>query len=246
MDTQQPAVQARATRVLAALDRLRADLRLLTRTTGRIHRPTPAPGPAQIAAAGRRWAAERADTLEQMRRGITPIGASPAPGDLTIPSTLARADRDLGVLVRAVQYGLGDVPAPARPKLATRGFRPVVGPEAHITRLVKLVPRAVAHEDLADHLLSEIRRIHATVRWALGDAEEVRALPTRCYICGAKSLRAFPARGIIRCVNASCRCEEAGCGCADPDRPTRHWWPAADRDDLDQASADLDRWEQTA
>jgi hypothetical protein len=247
METQhQPTMQARADAALRALDALRADLRHLTTATGRIHRPTPAPSPDQIAAAGRRHLAERADTIEQMRRGITPIGSSPAPGDLTITSTLARVDRDLAVLVRAVQYGLGDTPAPIRPRLTTTGFRLATGPEAHITRLVRLVPRAAAYLEVIDHVLGETRRIHGSVRWALGDAEEVRTLPTRCYICGAKSLRAFPARGIIRCVNASCRCDTDGCGCSDTDRPTRHWWPASDRDALDQAADDLDRWEATA
>lgn len=96
--------QRRVDATRAALDRLAADHQLLVDATGHIRRPRGLPTPERMAAAGEAWAAERADTLQQLAQGLAPLGASPAPAgvDLVRIDTLAAVAAGLERLERDV------------------------------------------------------------------------------------------------------------------------------------------------
>ena len=171
------------------------------------------PSPEQVAAAGARHALERWEAMGQLRQGLKPIGASPAPGDLTVLDTLRSVEADLGDLLDAVC----DRVAPQVRRSATAPRR--------IGQLVNLLTKVGAEDDLLEHVLSETRRMHRQVKHALGDTEEVRRLTSRCPHCRSLSLRALMDRGIIVCGNAGCRCTDDTCGCHHETRPRRHEWP---------------------
>lgn len=197
------------------LSALRTDLATLTdlKGAGQIRRRTGwGPSPDQITATGQRHAAERADAFAQMRQGLKPIGASPAPADLTVLDTLRDVEHDLAELLGACLERVAPSITPAHTS------------PRRIGQLVTLLPKVGAVDDLLDHLLTETRRMHRRVKHALGDTEEVRQLTERCPHCNALSLRALMDRGVIVCGNASCQCDDDQCPCSDPDRPRRHTW----------------------
>lgn len=171
------------------------------------------PSPEQLAAAGQRWKQERAETFAQLRHGLKPIGASPALIDLTIPSVLKDVADDLGDLQDAILERVAPDIRPAR----TVPLR--------IGRIINLLGRIGADEPLLEHVTAEVRRMRARIKYARGDTEEVRQLRNRCPICGARSLRELPDRGLVVCSNAACRCDDPTCPCHD-DRPRRHQWSA--------------------
>ncbi|MCY9786851.1 hypothetical protein KIK06_23490 [Nocardiopsis sp. EMB25] len=201
----------------ATLTALRTDLAHLSdlRGAGRIRRWAGwGPSPEQIAQAGARHAAERAETFDQLRQGLAPIGASPAPADLIVLDTLRDVETDLADLLDAVC----DRVAPTIRRSATNPRR--------IAQIITLLTKVGADDDLLGHVLSETRRLHRRVRYALGDTEDVRQLRNRCPICGARSLRELPDRGVVVCANPGCWCDDPACGCHDEHRPRRHEWSA--------------------
>lgn len=93
-----------------------------------------------------------------------------------------------------------------------------------LRRIVDLLDRIELHEDLADHVHREALRLRRLAASAIGDAEVVRKLKFRCHICDANSMRAFPERELVVCVNSDCQCDEDECPCQ-WERPQRHRWP---------------------
>jgi hypothetical protein len=173
-----------------------------------------APSPDRIAAAGKAHLIERAETINQLARGLKPIGASPALIDLVVPSTLKDVTDELGDLQDAVleRHAPDIAPAATAPR--------------RIGRIINLLHKIGTDDVLLDHVLAETRRMLGRVRYALGESEEVRQLATRCPHCGARSLHELPARGVVVCGNAACRCSDPDCRCHDEDRPRRHEWSA--------------------
>lgn len=201
-----------------ALSTLRNDLAHLAdlQGTGPVRRRAGwGPRPEQIAATGRQHIAERADVFFQLRQGLAPIGASPAPADLVVLDTLRDVSLDLADLLDAVCD-----------RIAPRVRRSTTNPR-RIGQLITLLTKVGADDDLLDHVLTETRRMHRAVKHAIGDTEEIRRLTQRCPHCRALSLRALMDRGTIVCTNASCRCGDLLCPCHN-DRPRRHTWAITD------------------
>ena len=199
------------------LSDLRALLADMADTTHPVHRPTGwGPTIEQVADAGRLHAAERHDALTQLAHGIKPLGASPAPGDLTVIQTRRDIDLDVADLEDAVRERV----APQMPPAATTTGR--------IGTIIKLLPKVGAVDDLMTHVLSEAYRMRAKARWALGDSGEVRKLTARCPHCGAKSLRELPDRAMVTCSNTACRCTDPTCACQHDAAARHHQWHAAE------------------
>lgn len=175
------------------------------------------PSPEQLAAAGQRWKQERAETFAQLRQGLKPIGASPALIDLTIPSVLKDVADELGDLQDAILERVAPDIRPARTV------------PSRIGRIINLLGRIGADEPLLDHVTAETRRMRARIRYARGESEEVRQLRNRCPICGARSLRELPDRGLVVCASAACRCDDTNCSCHDETDYRRHQWSALER-----------------
>ncbi|WP_433699085.1 hypothetical protein [Nocardiopsis sp. CA-288880] len=206
----------RTNQAYAALSDLRALLADMADTTHPIHRPTGwGPTLEQVADAGRLHAAERHDALVQLARGLKPLGASPAPGDLTVMQTRRDIDTDIADLEEAV-----------RERVAPQ-MRPAATTNRRIGRIISLLPKIGAVDDLMTHVLAEACRLRARARWALGDSGEVRKLTARCPHCGAKSLRELTDRAVVTCSNIACRCMDPTCGCHDATAARHHQWHAS-------------------
>ena len=148
-----------------------------------------------------------------MRRlhGLDAPGHSSAPLRLHVSDTIRDVTDGVLELEEAVHARLG-LPRPARARVPER-----------LGRIARLLDEVAAHPVLARHVRDEVRRMARRCGRVLGDTEPVVRLPGRCPWCDSVSLRAFPARRAVLCVNPACRCSDGTCGCGD-DPAYRHLW----------------------
>ncbi|MBN3928904.1 hypothetical protein IQ279_04475 [Streptomyces verrucosisporus] len=159
---------------------------------------------------------------------LAPGGRSPAvPGPPPGPSGGARSTAPLRLhisdAIRDITDGVTeleeavhdrlDLPRPQRARAPRR-----------IGRLLSLLDRIGRDAVLAEHVLDEARRMSRRCSRALGGSEAMTAVDGRCPWCASVSLRAFPERRAVLCINPGCRCEDPGCGCR-TDPAHRHSWP---------------------
>lgn len=145
------------------------------------------------------------------RHGIGAIGASRAPLSVAVLDATAVITAGIKTIEATVCEWLG--------------LTPLAGATPHdrITRLVGLLGRIETLDELAVWVDAEAARLNRQARGVLGDSEPVHRLDARCPICDAVSLRAFPEREVVICVNDGCVCTDEACGCNAP-RPRRHRW----------------------
>ncbi|MDH2429333.1 hypothetical protein [Sphaerisporangium sp. TRM90804] len=155
--------------------------------------------------------AEREAKHVNMGQGLKSLGDGRAPLSLSVLDVLADIEAAVVDLEAAVVDRLGQT------RLAG------ASPAERITRLVGLLDRIAATEDLAEHVADEAHRMKRQARRALGDVEPVHRLAGRCPICDGMSLRAMPERELVVCVNVACRCNTDECPC-NATQPRRHRW----------------------
>lgn len=158
---------------------------------------------------------ERAYKEWNAKRGFSALGDARAPLDLAVLDAIAGIAGGVIAIETTVCEWLAITPLAG----AT--------PQERITRLIGLLSRIEALDELAAWVDTEAARLNRWARRAIGDSEPVHKIRARCPICDAMSLRAFPERETVVCVNDACRCDETGCGC-DPEPPRRsrrHRWP---------------------
>ncbi|MFZ3472284.1 hypothetical protein ACODT3_14950 [Streptomyces sp. 4.24] len=156
---------------------------------------------------------ERREALAvQQRHGLSAPGHSAAPLRLYVSDAIRDITDGVVELEEAVCARLGIL----RPR---RALVPV-----RLRRLAALLEEIAAHPDLARHVRDELRRMARRCARALGDTEQVVRVSGRCPWCDSVSLRAFPDRRAVLCVNPACRCTGEECGCHD-DPAYRHLWP---------------------
>lgn len=173
-----------------------------------VHRPA-APPPADLAG---RLREERAEALlMQQRHGLAVPGHSAAPLRLHISDTIRDITDGVTELEEAVRDRLG-LPRVRRAPVAER-----------LRRIAALLDGIAADPVLAAHVRDETRRMARRCARALGDTETVVRVSGRCPWCDSVSLRAFPDRDAVLCVNPACRCTDPLCGCHD-DPAYRHTW----------------------
>lgn len=93
-----------------------------------------------------------------------------------------------------------------------------------LARIAELLESAADDLVLLTHIRDEARRMARRCARELGEAEPVVRVPGRCPWCDSVSLRAFPARRAVLCVNPACRCDDEQCDCR-TDPAHRHCWP---------------------
>ncbi|MEU1177203.1 hypothetical protein ABZ464_06065 [Streptomyces sp. NPDC005820] len=165
-----------------------------------------APGPAE------RSREERADALLlQQRHGLVAPGYSAAPLRLHISDT-----------IRDLTDGVVELEEAVRDRLGLPRARRAPVPE-RLRRIAALLDAVAADPVLAAHVRDETRRMARRCARALGDTETVVRISGRCPWCDSVSLRAFPDRHAVLCVNPACRCADPDCGCHD-DPAYRHTW----------------------
>lgn len=167
------------------------------------------PSPARIERMNELAREERADRAANLAAGITALGPSPAPIRLEVVDAERVIVSGLIIVEGTVCEWLGLTPADA------------AAPVERINRLVGLLDRIAAFPDLARWVLAEVRRLNRVAGRAVGDVEEVRRIDGRCPVCASRSLRAYPEREVIACVNPGCQCADDACPC---DRGFRHMW----------------------
>ncbi|MFJ3774506.1 hypothetical protein ACIPX0_22680 [Streptomyces sp. NPDC090075] len=172
-------------------------------------RATPAPPPADLAD---RLREERAEALLlRQTQGLVAPGHSAAPLRLHISDT-----------IRDVTDGVVELEEAVRDRLGLPRVRRASVPE-RLRRIVGLLDGIAADPVLAAHVRDETRRMARRCARALGDTETVVRVSGRCPWCDSVSLRAFPDRAAVLCVNPACRCTAPDCGCHD-DPAYRHTW----------------------
>ncbi|MGW6202706.1 hypothetical protein ACWF9B_03535 [Streptomyces sp. NPDC055089] len=175
-----------------------------------------APGPAERAARAALSRTEREEALRNEQHGLAVPGYSAAPVRLHISDAL----RDIGDGVAELEEAL----------LGRLGFdrpRRAAVPE-RLSRITGLLTHTVSDPTLARHARDELRRMARRCARALGETETMVRLPGRCPWCDSVSLRAFPDREAVLCVNPGCRCGDGTCGCA-TDPAFRHLWEGGTR-----------------
>ncbi|MFF4748469.1 hypothetical protein ACWD5R_01135 [Streptomyces sp. NPDC002514] len=172
------------------------------------HRPA-APPPA---APADRLREERAEALLlQQRHGLVAPGHSAAPLRLHVSDT-----------IRDITDGVVELEEAVRDRLGLPRARRASVPE-RLRRIAALLGDVGADAVLAAHVRDETRRMARRCARALGDTETVVRVSGRCPWCDSVSLRAFPDRAAVLCVNPGCRCPVPDCGCHD-DPAYRHTW----------------------
>ncbi|WP_349253918.1 hypothetical protein [Streptomyces sp. BPTC-684] len=106
--------------------------------------------------------------------------------------------------VRDITDGVVELEEAVRERLCLRPAAPapVV---ARLRRVAGLLDRVRELPDLAEHVTEETRRMARRCARELGDPEQMIRLDGRCPACGSVSLRIFPERGAVLCVNPVCR-----------------------------------------
>ncbi|MFC7380878.1 hypothetical protein [Sphaerisporangium rhizosphaerae] len=164
---------------------------------------------------------------ENAARGIKVLGDGKAPLRLDVLDTQV----DLNASVQGLEESVCD----------RLGLTPLASARTteRVTRIISLISRIVMDTELADHALTEVARMGRLARRALGDAEPVYRLKGRCPICDCLSLRAFPEREIVACVNSACRCDDDDCQChGEPSRS--HRWFFGQWEDLSDYMTERD------
>lgn len=124
--------------------------------------------------------------------------------------------------IRDVTDGVVELEEAVRERLRLPRVRRAPVPE-RLRRIAALLDDIDGDAVLAEHVRDETRRMARRCARALGETETVVRVPGRCPWCDSVSLRAFPDRGAVLCVNPGCRCGEPECGCQD-DPAYRHAW----------------------
>ncbi|MEE1751727.1 hypothetical protein [Streptomyces sp. SP18CS02] len=161
--------------------------------------------------------------LVEQRHGLAVPGHSAAPLRLHVSDAIRDITDGVVELDEAVhdKLGLG------RPRHARVPQR--------LSRIAGLLDPALAHPALVEHVRDEARRMARRCSRALGDTESMVRVRGRCPWCDSVSLRAFPARRAVLCVNPACRCEDEECDCR-TDPAYRHVWREAQWDALASSS----------
>ncbi|WLQ41301.1 hypothetical protein P8A22_15665 [Streptomyces laculatispora] len=159
-----------------------------------------------------RTRAEREEALRaEQLHGLTPSGPTTAPLRLHVSDAIRDISDGVVELDEAVHDRLR-LPRPRRAQVAER-----------LLRVAALLGPAAGDPLLTAHIRDEARRMARRCTRALGAAEPVVRVRGRCPWCGSVSLRAFPARRSVLCVNPACRCTGRDCDCR-TDPAHRHAW----------------------
>ncbi|GAA2786063.1 hypothetical protein GCM10019017_33960 [Streptomyces showdoensis] len=168
--------------------------------------------------------AERREALLlEQRHGLSVPGHGAAPIRLHVSDAIRDITDGVVELEEAVCARLG-LPRPRRAGVVER-----------LRRVTGTLDTIAAHPVLARHVRDEIRRMARRCARTLGDAETVVRVSGRCPWCDSVSLRAFPDRRAVLCVNPACVCTDQACGCQD-DPAYRHLWPEDGWTELADAS----------
>ncbi|MFI6644297.1 hypothetical protein [Streptomyces sp. NPDC050504] len=106
--------------------------------------------------------------------------------------------------IRDVTDGVVELEEAVRERLGLREVATAPVP-VRLRRIAGVLDHIAAHPDLLAHVTDETRRMARRCARALGDPEQLVRVAGRCPLCDSVSLRAFPERATVMCVNPPCR-----------------------------------------
>ncbi|MFD9796140.1 hypothetical protein ACFWXK_34875 [Streptomyces sp. NPDC059070] len=150
------------------------------------------------------WLESLARRFPQLLAELAPAAGGPRERRGTGPSATAPIRLHISDAVRDITDGVVELEEAVRERLGLRppAPAPVV---ARLRRLAQLIAYVRALPDLAAHLTDETRRMARRCARELGDPEQMIRVGGRCPACASVSLRIFPERGAVLCVNPVCR-----------------------------------------
>ncbi|MFD9906365.1 hypothetical protein [Streptomyces sp. NPDC059063] len=125
------------------------------------------------------------------------------PGAPRVGGTSAPVRLYVSDAIRDITDGVVELEEAVRERLGLRRVAPAPVP-VRLRRIAGLLDRVADHPDLAAHVADEARRMTHRCARALGDPEQLVRVAGRCPACDSVSLRAFPERAVVRCVNPAC------------------------------------------
>ncbi|QIB44253.1 hypothetical protein [Streptomyces aureoverticillatus] len=137
------------------------------------------------------------------------------PGAARVGGTSAPVRLCVSDAIRDVTDGVVELEEAVRDRLGLRPVAPAPVP-VRLRRIAGLLDRVTEHADLTAHVTDEARRMVHRCSRVLGAPEQLVRVAGRCPACDSVSLRAFPERAVVMCVNPVCRhvlegaCEEEG------------------------------------
>ncbi|MVO83868.1 hypothetical protein GPA10_03575 [Streptomyces sp. p1417] len=142
------------------------------------------------------------ELLVELAPGPGPGGLRERPG-ATVRGTTAPVRLYVSDAIRDITDGVVELEAAIRDRLGLQRLAAAPVP-VRLRRIAGLLDRVREHPDLAAHTEEELRRMARRCARALGDPEQLVRIAGRCPACDSVSLRAFPERAVVRCVNPVC------------------------------------------
>ncbi|KUF17543.1 hypothetical protein [Streptomyces silvensis] len=142
------------------------------------------------------------ELLVELAPGPGPGGLRERPG-ATVGGTTAPVRLYVSDAIRDITDGVVELEAAIRDRLGLQRLAAAPVP-VRLRRIAGLLDRVREHPDLAAHTEEELRRMARRCARALGDPEQLVRIAGRCPACDSVSLRAFPERAVVRCVNPVC------------------------------------------
>lgn len=152
---------------------------------------------------------QKLDAQERADRTAEAPGYTRAPLNVTVLDTLISERFALVELEQEIRETLGFRTLPGRDAVEAAGW------------IGSALPALADHPDLLEHTRQEAARCATALRGAMNDTEPVHPIKAGCPVCDSMSLRAFPERELIACINPACRCEDDNCECQ---QGRRHRW----------------------
>lgn len=179
-----------------------------------------------------RWLGALRSRFPELLDELAPGGRSPAvpaatPGPVNRSRTTAPLRLHVSDAIRDITDGVVELEEAVHARLGLPRPRHARVPQ-RIDRLLGLLDRIGEHPVLAEHVRDEARRMARRCARVLGESEPMTVVEGRCPWCDSVSLRAFPERRTVLCINPGCRCDDPECDCR-TDPAHRHAWPLHER-----------------
>ncbi|GGV26741.1 hypothetical protein [Streptomyces spectabilis] len=153
------------------------------------------------------WLGALARRFPDLLAELTPSTSRPLrerPGANRVGGTAAPVRLYVSDAIRDITDGVVELEEAVRDRLGLRRV-PAASVPVRLRRVAGLLDRVADHPDLAAHIADEARRMTYRCTRALGDPEQLLRVAGRCPACDSVSLRAFPERAVVMCVNPVCR-----------------------------------------
>jgi len=178
---------------------------------------------------------DRRDQLENLKAGIKPSGATPAPGSISAYSIREEAQRDVDDLAEWLNHRMRTAGICL---VRDQSYASIGYDDQHIGRLADYV-HATTNVGLLGEVHRTVEDITTRTRIVI-DGRDAKALPDPCPFCGRHTLVMYASRpwekrgatgeGVIRCERdpktfkyETCTCDDSYCHCKTASHQRHEW-----------------------